>query len=294
MKPIDIALSTDNNYAMYAAALIESLAQNTSNNLHIHILTEYLSDIIRKNLQSIAQNHSHISINFHKITGLDFYKEYGVRHIAVLYRLKAPSLLKDIDKLIYMDVDTICVQDIANLYKIDINDNYLAASFDAHINNTNGKKAKKYVEKGIVEAKNMHFYFNSGVMIMNLKKMRQDNIEEKMIDLLKKYKRDLPYLDQCALNITCQGKIMPISCKWNYVISLYRKKESLKKKIFGQYYVKSPAVIHYLSAFKPNRFFIMLRHPILTIKLWRINKIFFTYLAQTKFPAPKIQYKIKW
>lgn len=125
---------------------------------------------------------------------------------SMYYRLKAASVLKDINKCIYIDGDTLINGDLNELYGIDLEDNHLG---------------------GIVDAWNDRLdipdYINSGVALMNLKKIRVDGKEE---ELLKKVSENnthhqwwLP--DQDIWNLVFRGHIKMLSIKYNFMTNLF-------------------------------------------------------------------------
>ena len=122
--------------------------------------------------------------------------------ISASYRLKLPSMT-DIDKVLYLDSDTLVVQNITELYKRNIEDYYLAAVED---------KCNSMMLCRIKGLQNI--FFNSGVMLMNLKAFRKDNIEEKIFEKLRK---NSEYTDQDVINDICRYKILSLPLKYNIV-----------------------------------------------------------------------------
>ncbi|EKO5317003.1 glycosyltransferase family 8 protein, partial [Campylobacter jejuni] len=98
-----------------------------------------------------------------------------------------------------MDVDMFCLSDIRKLFFVDLEDKVLAAVTDFATWNIRFLKFRKlkYLFKGFL--KFSREYFNSGLLLINLKEWRRQNIERKCLYILKYYKCILP--DQDALNI---------------------------------------------------------------------------------------------
>lgn len=78
------------------------------------------------------------------------------------YRLMISSILSDIDKVIFMDADLIIVNDIRELWDIDIDDCYMACC--SSINDAMTVEYKKQLD---IPAE--YYYCNTGVMLVNLK-----------------------------------------------------------------------------------------------------------------------------
>jgi lipopolysaccharide biosynthesis glycosyltransferase len=93
------------------------------------------------------------------------------------------------DKILYLDVDIVCYKDIAELYNIDIEEYHFAAALDYY--------GKFFINKN---------YLNSGVLLLNLKKIREENLFEKCRKMCMTKRMLLP--DQSALNKICKKKLI--------------------------------------------------------------------------------------
>ena len=114
------------------------------------------------------------------------------------------------DKGIYVDSDTILMGDIGELYDKDLGDNVIAGRVDPKVAMV--PEFVEYVEKALdVPHKE---YINSGVLLMDLKKLRALHYITKMTDLIKE-DADLVAPDQDYLNVLCRGKILHIDPSWN-------------------------------------------------------------------------------
>ena len=112
-----------------------------------------------------------------------------------LLRVALPLIFYMHDKILYLDVDTIVNDNIDAIWDIDLGDNYFAAVKEIH------KSTDKYK------------YFNAGVMLMNLKALRDSGIASMMINVLNVRKFD--FCDQDCLNLFCEGKILEIPSYYN-------------------------------------------------------------------------------
>ena len=131
--------------------------------------------------------------------------------LTIYFRLFIPSMFPQYDKGIYIDSDVVLTDDIAKLFDIDIGENYIGACNDLSIADIPPLVA--YTEKAVgVNAKE---YINSGVLLMNLKKMRDDDLEGHYLALLNKYHFDSIAPDQDYLNAMCNGKIYYLEEKWD-------------------------------------------------------------------------------
>ena len=122
---------------------------------------------------------------------------------SIYYRLFIASLFPDLDKALYLDADITVVDDISKLYCEELGDNLLGAITDdvVYTNDTFCKYAN--VALGI-DAKD---YFNSGILVMNLKGFRKEKIEEKFLHILSKYNFNVIAPDQDYLNCISKNKV---------------------------------------------------------------------------------------
>ena len=136
MKKLHICLSTDDNYAKYAATVILSILKNKHDNEeHVfHILYSSLCDENINKLKSVG------NVVFHLIDNSIFepYFNSGVcKNITIptLYRLKLPSLLPDVQRILYLDCDLVVLNSLSELYFTEFAQNeYLAAVPDLGFN----------------------------------------------------------------------------------------------------------------------------------------------------------------
>ena len=111
-----------------------------------------------------------------------------------LLRLALHEILPEEDRVLWLDIDTIVNADITDLFGTELDGCYVAAAEEP------------------IRSKDPFLYFNAGVMILDLKKLRDG-----MADLLIRYvnRVDLRFPDQDVINLLCQGRIKPISPYWN-------------------------------------------------------------------------------
>jgi lipopolysaccharide biosynthesis glycosyltransferase len=176
---------------------------------------------------------------------------------AAYFRMMLPSLLPDLEKIIYIDTDTLVRQDLRELWNFDIGENYIAG-----VPNYYGGiiQRKKYKLSGFLST---DFYINSGVMLMNLKEWRASGIEQKC--LAKIGDRDLCKIetgDQVILNFVCYPKIAFLPCKWNVTESKVRSHNGYIRR-YDIFYssgelseaLNNPAVFHWTGSQKPWKYY---------------------------------------
>lgn len=242
-QEIPIFFSADDNYIPCLSVAIHSLEKNASqdNNYRLIILHSGMS---REGKQKIKNwEKENVKISFEDISRVtkkmskelalrcrDYYSE------TIYYRMFIPSMFREYEKAIYLDSDIIIQDDIANFFNIDLGDNLLAAVKDEVVNND--KDFIKYSEIALgIDAPR---YFNSGVLLMNLREMRKANIENRFVYLLLKYNLDTIAPDQDYLNVLCKDRVMYLPETWD------------KMPDFGRIYpAQDLHIIHYNMYRKP-------------------------------------------
>lgn len=215
---IDIAYCFDKNYQAHFGASITSLILNFAGNtseLRIHIVTDEDSENFREKVSKLRTDFK-VEININIVSDEDnralgvLHQETNRRHYLVSstwYRLLLPKILpSNIDKVLYLDADTIVLSDISPLFLTDINGAPIAGCLDL----VSKENAKKY---------QIDFYINSGVLLFNLVQWREMGYTEKCLAWAKNKGAELLYSDQCVLNTYFNKSIFVLPSLWNQFIS---------------------------------------------------------------------------
>lgn len=235
MNRINISVACDDNYAKYAGVVIASAlyCADKEDELVFYILDGGITQENKEKISSL-KSIKNCEINFVQINEEMFkcYKEvktHGYITIATYYRLKLASLLPDIDKIIYLDCDTVVNSSLKELFEKDTS-NYLIAG----VSDTKKRMVKK----------NPH-YVNAGMIVMDLKNIRKDNTEEKFFNYTKENINKITKGDQEIINDVCKDKILVIEPEWNVQTSNFTNRSC---------YTAHPKIIHYVSSSKPWRY----------------------------------------
>lgn len=224
---IYITMATDNNYTYPTIVAITSILKNKNPETKINFYVMLSGDFDQSSkdkIDSLKQKYDGCSIYFVDMRNADdkLKKLYTSKHIttASYYRLLLPDLLQNLDKVLYMDVDTITQHDLSNLFNINIDDYYFAGVTDMDVCCVCGplkvkdKKIKDMFVETFGDEKNLEStYVNAGILLFNLRKMREDKLTEKLIKFASLY--NLPQHDQDALNYVCHDKIKTIDKIFN-------------------------------------------------------------------------------
>lgn len=224
-KVVPIFYTINNAYAPYAAASINSLMKHTNPNRYyrIIILHDGLDWITRIRLRNLVTNNC--AIQFKKISNSLYLKviiryclktkgagDYFAKAV-YYYRAFIARLFPEYTKAIYVDSDTIFRADVGELFDMDLGENAIAGMVDTKI--LECKEFQDYVERAL----GMPYteYVNSGVLVMDLKKLRKIKYLSQMVEMMKVYDADLLAPDQDYLNVILRGQIAHFSDKWNSV-----------------------------------------------------------------------------
>lgn len=205
MRTIPLLFTFDSNLSFPASVCLSSILMSANEDTFYDIFILHAGSIpVIDNIEKIKVAYSNFKIQYRSV-GNVFDNAFEIRGIttAAYHRLLAPDLIPEYDKIVYADVDMIFRSDLSRVYDIELGDNYLASAYSTRL--SAAKEGRKYVESiGL----NPDYYFQSGFMLMNLKKLREDNMVE---EFLKLAKNKYTFQDMDIINITCNGKILPLS-----------------------------------------------------------------------------------
>lgn len=223
---IPVVIAFTPNYVVPAATTVLSIlnsSSKTDNFQFICLLNENLSQKLKENFESVDTDNrckfQYLLLDVDLLKGIDIDSRYSA---AAYFRLLLPNLLTNYDKVIYTDCDVIFRNNISQIYNTNISGYFLAAVYETPL-----KFQKERIHNlGIAPGK----YFNSGVLLMNLKKLRDENLSQQMIEKLQTVV-EIEFPDQDVLNICCKSKLQPLPPHYNSIRTFFLtqyKKEFLE------------------------------------------------------------------
>lgn len=245
---MNILFCFDQKYEQHFGVALTSLLLNNKHlSVQVYLITDVASQQLIQNLNQLKKNHL---LNDYKIYAVEPKQLANLKvslHIseAAYYRLMAANFLpENLDKILYLDSDLVVVSSLQKLYELDISEYYIAAYA------TQSRTFKQRLSL------NNNLYFNSGVMLINLQKWREDEIGEKAIDFVEKNPDVIKNWDQDALNKVIDGQILKLDRQWNLLVDLGREKNKRQMTIDQQNQLKEANIIHYVGSSKPWYFWI--------------------------------------
>lgn len=196
---IPIAMAADDNYTYPTIVAMTSILENakptTKYEFYIMVPGNF-SQSNKEKILSLKNKYEKSSINL--INMEDRFKNANSKgHITTptYYRLSLSSLLPTHDKIIWLDGDTLTLDDLTDMFNIDMENYYYKGLLDDNVYATQ--------EFGVDD----DHYICAGVMLINLNKLRQDNMEEKFTQFIEENNEKLTQHDQTVINILCYENI---------------------------------------------------------------------------------------
>lgn len=246
-----VVYAADENYVPYAALSMESAMKYSSCPLDFVLLatSDVSTDAVTKLKELFARYHDQGTLRI--INMGESFKEYDrlVSHItyAACFRLLLSDLLLDVDRCLYIDCDTLVHGDLGELFAHSLNGCYFAGV------PARGYYLKKEEHRRRLGLKSDEFvYCNSGVLLMNLEKMRADRISPQLIEALG---NGWACADQDALNVVCEGSIKELPLKYNAMVLYFDDRYAALKELVNpcefEEAEQRPVIIHYACDIKP-------------------------------------------
>lgn len=241
---MDVFYGCDDTYAQHLCVSINSMLCNTPHRVTIHVLDGGITLAKKQMIASFVSSFEHGSINFLAVDNA-LVAKFPVSPrftISANYRCIIHELMPDLQKAVYFDSDIIIRTCIKELYDTDLTDCYAAVVEDPYIN-IDRRKHLFDMERG-------SRYFNSGVMLLNLQKIRDDNVFARILEVADRYSESIAFYDQDILNVLFKNRVKFIDPSWNVMAIVYREKGAW---IQHRFYTKdhynqccsNPKIIHY-------------------------------------------------
>lgn len=211
---VPIVFSMDENYVPYCATTITSIIDNSDKRRKYDIYVFY-SELSDESIQCLS-GMSTENVKVHPLDVKPYIKDIAFTNVSwftveMYYRILIPKILPMYDKVIYVDCDTICGEDLSHLYdSVNFtNDEYIAACSD----NKMGSGMKGYI------LDQLHLdpeqYINSGMLVLNSKLIRDNKLFDNLKEFLEEYNW-LKFPDQDLINMYCIGRIKYLDHHWNF------------------------------------------------------------------------------
>ena len=243
---IPVLLCADRRYCQHMAVTIASLLRNNARHrFRLIVVLDERDDEAESKIRHTAEQFHNAVIEFKNFSVNSFanYRVDGHISLASYLRLFMTQFLdSDIDKVLYLDCDLIVREDIEDLWATDVTQYFLAAAPDPYSDN--------HVNLGFREDEK---YFNSGVLLVNLAKWRENDVLPQLLRYVEQNSQILRYHDQCALNAIFRNQVLFLPYRWNFPArnaDLPPHALGMTRREFRELRQK-PSIVHYTGPFKP-------------------------------------------
>jgi len=271
MSQIHIACQSDTRFVPDCAVMLRSLlSENPGERFVVHFLHDgSLSSADRDALDEIVRSFeaqwSPLLVSSELAAGFPVLERYG--GVTAWFRLLLPRLLDGVERVLYLDADLLIVAPIAELWRTDLAGNCLAAATNPVL----GEDRRRVVrDLGLPSPER---YFNSGVMVMDLDRLRSTGLMLEAERIARERIVPTPWADQEPLNAALWAHRLDLHPRWNMMNPCFDL--SPRQLPWPPAEVaearRSPAIIHFIGPYKPWHY--RLRH--------RYSARYFEHLEQT-------------
>lgn len=243
---VETALALDQNLEDMIPVVLQSLVDHTKREINAHVMTRGLGDAFRARMGKLFPE---INFTFYNFDDVHYGDDIALlSHISVstMDRLFLPEMLKDLDKVLYLDIDILIQGDVGELYDLNLGENVFAGkrtrlkTWANMIRPITRATLHFDPEKAWDIRKRLHDKadltsrtFNAGILVLNLKLMRAENFTVEHMYLVEQCRMN----DQDVFNIYSRDRVLEIDSEWNHVPS--------------QDFNANPKIIHWAGPAKP-------------------------------------------
>lgn len=235
---MEIFFAVNESYTRQLCVAILSIAENNKGcPLNFHILSSNFPKQSRQRVAKICSFYPNTSISYHTPDINRFtHLKLNIAHISIetYFRYIIAEMMPNLDKCLYLDADIVVNGSLHPLWAMDFGDNYCIGVKDSWI-----ERKGYHIPLGYKENE---LYINAGVILFNLKKIRQDNMIEKLFKNTVELADKISYQDQDIINITFKGHIGEAESIYNFAGDNVKYEESKRKQA---------VIIHYTGSAKP-------------------------------------------
>ena len=246
---MDIVYASDNNYFPYIYVSIKTLFESNKDNkpLFVHYIYDNVSQQNMAILTALAQKHGR------KIDFIRFCLPPDMEKILPAYRNTSKttyikfwfaSMFPNLDRVLYLDPDTLVLDDIRDMYALNFEGNLIAGVIEC----------LPYYHRVWSRMPENASYINGGMVLCNLALWRREGFEQRAVERLADTTHNLNY-DQGVLNEICGNRIKLLPPRYNALAEVFEFKnaEKIKQRYGFKYYytqveidqaVQTPAIVH--------------------------------------------------
>lgn len=256
---VNILFTLNDAFVPQVAACMGSIMRtlNEEDTCHFYLFSDGISQHNKEKLHQFIKDGGN-KLTIVELENLESYFDFEIDTngwaSVVLARLLVDKLLpKEVDRIIYLDGDTLVLENIRELWEVDLEGKVLGMCPEP----TTSYERREKLDLG------MNMYHNSGVLLIDLQQWRMREIGKKIFHYYRVNDGRLFAPDQDALNGALKEEIKTLSITYNYFnifdVYPYRTLEKLSRPstfISKEEFVKirkQPRIVHYLGEERPWR-----------------------------------------
>lgn len=253
MQPVHVALCFNDAYLKHVGPLVYALSKNNSDlNFLIHVVYKNLSDDSLEYLSQMEKLFDNVTFDFRYITS-DLINQVTVQHthfpVETYFRLILADVLHDVDRLLYLDIDLLISGSVKELWEMDMNGSCIAAAPEKDIY----MYYQWYLDQmGLTDNDT---YFSAGVLLFDLKQMRERNLPEILLKEAISRGDSLRFCDQDLLNLYFKDEVVYLDERYNYSTWLMTNGNKTLDQLSIQHFNGDPkpwaAITHFTSNLRP-------------------------------------------
>jgi len=229
---IYVAQCFDAGFTRHAAVGVTSALKNATSDIHFYwVIPKQDINEVLATLEKVPDFEGHVTTISVDSSMFSDWKTLPKINQNMYLRLLLPDILVDLDRVIYMDSDILVVGDLGELYSMDLGDTVLAGTYDW-----------LSVSKHNIGTIPFDLYINSGVLLMDLNKLRRIHMLDKIKEIYEAESINI-WGDQCLINRFSEGIKSELDPKWNQLVMLSDMDDIP--------YVEDARVYHFISLVKP-------------------------------------------
>lgn len=286
-KEINVVFSSDDNYAQHMGVAMYSLLKNNQifEKITFYIIDNNISKNNRKKILTMVSNFKNGSVKW-----IDFsdWKDKLILKmgkwtisISSYARLFIGSMLnKNIDRVLYLDCDMIVLSSLYDLWNMDMHGRVVGAVQDS---------VNDIVKESVNLTKNKE-YFNAGMMLIDLNKWRELEIEKQCISFIQRKNGNVVHHDQGSLNGVISGNFKKLPLNYNLmtihyiwdrkkIIEYYEESSNFYKEEEIEKAKQNPCILHFTPSFTSRPWTKECKHP--------LKNEYWEYLAETPWKGAK-------
>lgn len=257
---LNVAYSSDDSYCRHLLVSIMSLLEHNTefSSINIFVLSNSISEDKRKLLTDVAASYG-AEICFVAFSSLaEKLHTDGTFSVSSFGRLFLDDFIPK-DKVLYLDCDSVINDSFYKLMQTNMDNNICCAVQD---------NVSSYYKKAIGLQPN-DVYFNAGFLLIDLKKWREEKMQEKAIQMIEHFHGSVPHHDQGVLNSICYKRIKQLHPKYNFQCPMFEYTPKELQVMNPGYYSaeelqqakQSPVFIHYTEGFSNRPWRDTCTHP---------------------------------